>query len=52
VGLDQQRAEAGNEALPVGIISKDRAPLDATRNHVLQHTGNVETGLAGHGAKG
>ena len=46
--LDQDGAQPGDEIIPVRIIGKYGAALNATADDVVQGAGRVYAGLSGH----
>ena len=49
VGVGEQLAHAFDKTIPVGIIPEDQPSLDAADDDMVEDTGGVETGMAGHG---
>ena len=47
--LSDERRQPSHEIRAVGVVTKDRAPLNSSNHHGVEDAGGVQTRLAGHG---
>jgi hypothetical protein len=51
LSFGQKKRQPTNKIIAVGLIGKDLAPFDTTADNVVQNSGSIYSGLAGHGWK-